>query len=196
MRKMKKRANKRSWPVFAVITALAFAMSTAHAESPKIAYYDVAGSNAETLGQQIKTKGPLDGHHRFAAHTDWHVEWTYRYRPTSSGCELTSVSVSLSGTILLPRWIHGSDAPDALVEKWDRYLAALRLHENGHYAHGMSAAKEIEAMAKSFHGSGDCPAVVSEFNDRAHSIIDKYKALDAAYDRETDHGRTQGAQFP
>jgi hypothetical protein len=38
--------------------------------------------------------------------------------------------------------------------------------------------------------------VVSEFNDRAHSIIDKYKALDAAYDRETDHGRTQGAQFP
>ena len=192
---MKKRATPRSWLALAA-TALVLAISSAHAEDPPIVYYDVVGSSATALRQQMTAKGPLDHGKRFDAHTDWYVKWNYRYRPTASGCEFTSVDVSLSGTILLPKWNHTNDASNALVQKWDKYLAALRLHENGHYAHGAGAAKAIEAFARSFHGSGDCAAMVSEFNDHARSIVDKYKAQDAVYDRATDHGRTQGAQFP
>lgn len=193
---MRKLADRHAWLAFAAATALVLVASVAHAEDARIAYYDVAGSSAKALRQQMDAKGPLDGGKRFDAHTEWDIKWNYRYRPTASGCELTGVNVSLSGTILLPRWVDSNDASSALVEKWNRYLAALRLHEEGHYAHGVGAAREIEALAKSFHGSGDCPAMTSEFNDRAQSIIARYKALDVAYDRETDHGRTQGARFP
>lgn len=196
MRIVKKRVDRRSWRVFAVTVTLALATVAAHAQSAQIAYYDVSGNSAAELRQQMNAKGPLDGGKRFDAHTEWHVKWNYRYRPTASGCELASVNVSLSGTILMPRWVYANDVSNTLIEKWDRYLAALRLHEEGHYAHGASAAKEMEALGESFHGSGDCPAMVSEFNTRAQGIIDKYKAQDVAYDRETDHGRTQGAQFP
>jgi predicted secreted Zn-dependent protease len=192
---MKKRADRHPWLALAA-AALVLAMSSAHAEDPQIVYYDVAGNSATALRQQMTAKGPLDDGKRFDAHTDWYVKWNYRYRPTASGCEFTSMDVSLSGTILLPRWNHADDASNALVQKWDTYLAALRLHENGHYAQGANAAKAIEAFARSSHGSGDCAAMVSEFNDQARAIVDKYKAQDAAYDRATDHGRTQGAQFP
>ena len=193
---MKKLADRHAWLAFATATALALVTSAVHAENARIAYYDVVGNNAQVLRQQMNAKGPLDGGRRFDAHTDWYVKWNYRYRPTASGCEFTSVEVSLTGTILLPRWVHTGNASGALVQKWDRYVAALRLHENGHYAHGVSAEKAIEAMAKSFRGSGDCRVMASEFNDQAHSIRARYNALDVAYDRETDHGRTQGAQFP
>lgn len=192
---MKKLANRHSWLALAAVV-LALATSTAHAEDPQIAYYDVTGNDAQALRQQMSAKGPLDHGKRFDAHTDWYVKWGYRYRPTATGCEFISVDVSVTGTILLPRWSHTDRASSALVQKWDRYLAALRLHEEGHYDHGADAAKEIEALAKSFHDSGDCKAMVAAFNEQARSIIEKYNALDVAYDRETDHGRAQGAQFP
>jgi predicted secreted Zn-dependent protease len=192
---VKKPASRRPWLVLAGV-ALVLAMSIAHAEDPQIAYYDISGNNAQALRRQMSAKGPLDHGKRFDAHTDWYVKWNYRYRPTGSGCELTSVGVSVTGTILLPRWVDADDAASALVQKWNRYLAALRLHEDGHYAHGVSAAKEIEALAKSFHDSGQCPAMIAAFNEQAHAIIGKYNAMDVAYDRETAHGRTQGAQFP
>jgi predicted secreted Zn-dependent protease len=193
---MTKRVNRRSRQGFAAVAVLVLAMSAAHAENAQTTYYDVVGSNANALRRQMNAKGPPEGGKRFDAHTEWNVRWNYRYRPTASGCELAGVNVSVSGTILLPRWIHANDVPKVLVQDWDKYLAALKLHEEGHYAHGESAARDIEAMARSFHGSGDCATVVSEFNAQARSIIERYKALDAAYDQETDHGRTQGAQFP
>lgn len=191
-----KPTSRHSWSAFTIALALVLAMSSAHAENARIVYYDVVGNNASVLRQQMNAKGPLDGGKRFDAHTDWYIKWNYRYRPTASGCKFTSVDVSLTGTIELPRWVPPHNASNVLVQKWNRYLAALRIHENGHYAHGASAAQEMETLAKSLHGFGDCRAMVSEFNDRAHAIIRKYNLLDAAYDRETDHGRTQGAQFP
>lgn len=191
---MSKQRSRRPWLAFAVVMALA--APAAHAQNAQIAYYDIVGNNANELRRQMDAKGPLDGGKRYDAHTEWNIKWNYRYRPTASGCELADVTVSLSGTILLPRWVDANGASDALVQKWDRYVAALRLHEDGHYAHGEGAAQEIEALAKSFHGSGDCPAMTSEFKDQVRAIIAKYKALDVEYDRETDHGRAQGAEFP
>jgi predicted secreted Zn-dependent protease len=192
---MKKLADRHSWLVFAAL-AFVLATSIAHAEDPQIVYYDIAGNNARALRRQMNVNGPMGHDKRFDAHTNWYVKWNYRYRPTASGCELTSLNVSLTGTIVLPRWVHADNVSGALVQKWGRYLAALRLHENGHYAHGASAAKEIEALAQSFHGFGDCQAMALAFNAKARSIIRKYNALDVTYDRETDHGRTQGAEFP
>jgi predicted secreted Zn-dependent protease len=192
---VKRHGRQRRWRLLAGV-ALVLAVSIARAEHPQIAYYDVSGNNAQALRRQMNANGPLDHGKRFDAHTDWYVKWNYRYRPTASGCEFTSVDVSVTGTIKLPRWIHADDASSALVKKWDKYLAALRVHEEGHYAHGVSAAKEIEALAKSFHDSGDCLAMTAAFNQQAYATLGKYNALDVAYDRETAHGRTQGAQFP
>jgi predicted secreted Zn-dependent protease len=81
-------------------------------------------------------------------------------------------------------------------KKWDSYQAALRRHEDGHYAHGLAAEREIEALGRSFHVAGACSTIAKAFNDEAGSIIAKYQALDANYDLETDHGENQGATFP
>ncbi|HJP97042.1 MAG TPA: DUF922 domain-containing Zn-dependent protease [Rhodanobacteraceae bacterium] len=180
-----------------VALAALLALSVAYAGDATIVYYDVAGNTANALRRQLNEKGPLgESGKRFDAYTHWYVNWRYRYRPTATGCEFTNVTVSVTGTITLPRRVDESQAPELLEQDWNHYLAALHLHEHGHYVHGLDAAREIEALGRSFHAAGDCGTFVADFNRRARAITDRYAAMDKTYDRDTDHGRTQGAVFP
>ena len=43
--------------------------------------------------------------------------------------------------------------------------------------------------------AGDCPALEARMRERFQQIVDSYSARDREYDRQTDHGRTQGAVF-
>lgn len=172
-------------------------LAVAYGRDATIVYYDITGNSAHALRRQLNAKGPLDvSGKRFDAYTRWRVQWHDRYRPTASGCEFTSVTVSVEGTIIMPRWADESDAPQALEQDWNRYVAALHRHEQGHYVHGLDAAREIGALGQSFHAAGDCPAFVADFNRQASAIIKRYAAMDETYDRDTDHGKTQGAVFP
>ena len=172
--------------------------SRAHAADARIIYYDITGNSASALREQLDAKGPIGktGEH-VDAFTKWYVAWKYRYRPTPAGCRFTDMQVSVTGTILMPRWANPSDVSRSLLRRWQDYLAALLVHERGHYAHGESAAEAITALEESFRDySGNCQTMVQSFKDQAHAILAKYQAMDAAYDKATDHGRTQGARFP
>lgn len=169
----------------------------AYANDALLVYYDIVGKSANDLRHELDTKGPLDKDgKRFDALTQWHVAWTYRYVSTTEGCKFIEIRTSVDGTTTLPRWVDGDSASNSLIRKWQSYMAALRLHEDGHYAHGVGAAKEIEDLGQSFHVSDNCSAIGKAFNDQADSILEKYKAMDATYDHDTNHGQTQGARFP
>jgi predicted secreted Zn-dependent protease len=184
------------WRLLAV-SCFALGSSVVHADEAEIVYYDVVGNSARELRHEMDAKGPLgeDGK-RFDGHTDWHVTWSYRYAPAADGCRFTELGVTVTATITLPRWTAADEASNKLVEKWQKYLSALRVHENGHYAHGVSAAEEIRALPQSIRASDNCSTLAMQFDSQAASILEKFKAADAAYDTDTKHGRTQGAAFP
>jgi predicted secreted Zn-dependent protease len=168
-----------------------------YAGGAEIVYYDVVGDSAKELRHQLDTNGPLgeDGK-RVDGHTDWHVAWTYQYAPAAGSCKLTELEITLTATIILPRWTAGDETSSALVKRWQSYIAALRVHEDGHYSHGVRAAEEIKSLGQSFGISDDCSTMAKRFDDQAASILEKYSLADAAYDADTKHGRTQGATFP
>ena len=178
------------------VTGLVVYSSMVIADDAVIVYYDVVGNSASELRHQMNQKGPLrQGGERFDGHTNWHVAWSYRYAPTADGCKFTEVGIKFTATITLPRWA-GAGTSSALAKKWQSYNAALRIHEDGHFSHGVRAAEEIKSLGQSLRMSGGCSALAKLFDDQAASIIEKYRMADAAYDADTKHGRTQGAIFP
>jgi predicted secreted Zn-dependent protease len=186
----------RYWRVLAV-AGLAVGLPMAHAVDAEIVYYDVVGNSAEELRHQMDSKGPFgEGGKRVDGYTDWKVTWSYQYAPAADGCRFTELGITVSATITLPRWTTGDHASNALLKKWQSYIASLRVHEDGHYSHGVEAADEIKSFGQSFHTSDGCSIFAKNFNDKAASIIEKYRGADAAYDADTKHGRTQGAIFP
>jgi predicted secreted Zn-dependent protease len=180
-----------------VVTGLMLGPSLVYADGAEIVYYDIVGDNAKELRYQMDAKGPLgEGGKRVDGYTDWHVAWTYRYAPAAGSCKFTELGITLAATITLPRWTAGDDTSSALVKKWQSYIAALRVHEDGHYSHGKRAADEIKSLGQSLRTSDDCSTMAKLFDDQAASILEKYRVADVAYDADTKHGRTQGATFP
>jgi predicted secreted Zn-dependent protease len=167
------------------------------ANPAEIVYYDIVGDSAKQLRHELDTKGPIDdGGKRVDGHTKWYVAWNFRYAPSSGGCAFTQFEVTVKGTVTLPRWVGSKRSSNSLSRKWQSYIAALRLHEDGHYAHGVQAAQDITALGQSFRVSDSCSTIAKTFNDRANAILEQYKAADAAYDSDTKHGEKQGAIFP
>lgn len=178
------------------IVVLCVGWAAAYAGDAKLVYYDVVGNSAGQLRHELDSKGPLAHGKRYDAYTSWHVTWTYHYAPAGNACKLTGMTTSLDGTMELPRWERSGHVSDALVKKWERYRAALRIHEDGHYAHGRAARNEIQALGQSFQMAGSCTTISKAFNDKAKSILAGYAAMDVTYDHDTDHGKSQGAIFP
>jgi predicted secreted Zn-dependent protease len=159
--------------------------------------YAIEGTTAQDLRREMNTKGPQGtGGRRFDGYTRWYVSWRYQYKRTDGGCAIASVATNVKSTITLPQWRNEDRADSATRAQWSRYLSALDLHEQGHRRHGVDAAHEIDAAIAAMPPAGSCDALGANANALGMRILQKYQQRDLDYDRDTNHGATQGARFP
>ena len=88
--------------------------------------------------------------------------------------------------VTLPRLV-GETSPEAL-DRWRRFIAALRTHEAGHARYAYEHVGDVKAVL-----SGPSCANASAAGEAAIRRIAQH---DVTYDLETRHGATQGAVFP
>ena len=124
-------------------------------------------------------------------HTSWHVRWRFRWHESPGGrCRMTEVNTDLTAEIKLPRIVNATAKQE---DQFNRYVAALRVHEMGHYEHGRQAAMDIDRAILSLPEMGSCQALGAAANDVGYSILRQHADQDVQYDAATSHGRTQGA---
>lgn len=186
---------------FSLIVAFAFSWTgLTWGTSPSIRSladnYPISGTTAAALRQQMNQFGPLGQNgKRFDAYTKWHVAWQYRYDMVDGKCRLTSLTVNTTITYTMPAWQNSQQASRSLQQHWRRYYQALQLHEEGHANHGRAATQAIWQQLRQL-ARPTCNAMSQIVNQTAQGIINNYAQKDIDYDRQTDHGRTQGAVFP
>lgn len=156
-------------------------------------YYDVAGSSASELRAQLDSHRETE---RVDAYTDWQIQWRYDYARSADGCRLESLIVSLDVTLTFPRWTPPEGVSPALQERWRAYLAALEAHEQGHEKLAAQAADEIAAALSSLPLYPSCAELEQAADEAGERVLQRYRQLELEYDRETEHGATQGARFP
>ena len=158
--------------------------------------YRVLGASANALRDQVRQLGPVDRFGRWAASTRWDLKWSYPYDRVDGGCRPGPVSVELVVTYTLPRWDVAADAPAELVERWDRYVAALTRHEDGHRDIAVDAANAIVGAIEALPAHATCRRLERAADTAARDLVERYRGLQIAYDHSTGHGTTQGAVFP
>ena len=153
-----------------------------------VEHYDVRGHDGPTLLADLARRGPKGFH----GMTDWHFDYRYRYAPAPGGCRVTSVTTTVRGRILMPRWVDAERAAPELRDTWARYRAALMAHEEGHIATGEALTRALKTDLGAMRASS-CERLREQVEAAAEQVIDDHLALDRAYDARTRHGATQGA---
>ena len=158
--------------------------------------YEIHGSTAEQLRDQMNQVRPLMHGEKFDADTEWNLKWSFDYQPDDNSCVIRDSQVTLDIIYHLPRWEDEERSDPKLQERWAVYMKHLLIHESGHAKNGKKAAMEVEAMLKDLAPMESCSLLEEMANDRARQIIDSHHSWDLQYDKETQHGVTQGAVFP
>ena len=74
--------------------------------------------------------------------------------------------------------------------------SALVKHEDGHKAIGTNAADYIRDAGFKLPPEPLCSELARSVDKMTSEILERYRQREREYDRDTDHGRTQGARFP
>jgi predicted secreted Zn-dependent protease len=160
-------------------------------------YYEVSGLCETDLCCDLKQKcfTMKDGK-KYDSVTNWKVMWDYGYDRAPQGCTADSFTVTVDVVFNLPKWVRNGEAPRQLVEKWDRYMEKLVIHEQGHRDRAVAAAKELTKTVAELPPASTCEALDREINSliqtQKHNLIREQEM----YDEVTRHGVTQGVVFP
>jgi predicted secreted Zn-dependent protease len=96
---------------------------------------------------------------------------------------ITAVDLTMTLTIDMPVWSKAGSARQVEQNEWNRFLRALRTHEDGHIAIcRREAPVTYNKLLKA------TPRTINDVLDKERSRI---KRLNDVYDHQTDHGRTQ-----
>jgi len=158
-------------------------------------YYDIDGSSAGALRNQIRRLGPKDESGKSQdALTVWNLEWGYGTVQRGDSCLLRDVKVTLDVSVTLPRWKPPATASPELLKTWQAYLKAVRLHEAGHRTIAERNAREVMAALMPLRGT-NCDKLSGEATRLAEQIVADGRARNRAYDVQTKHGQTQGVEL-
>ena len=150
-------------------------------------FYDVQGSDFETLLAALNANGG------FHAKAEWKLAYTYVPKRAGRACSANPVSTQLDLSMTMPRWTPPPGASPALFARWQRYTAALRKHEEGHLQIGRDFEDSLKRSLTVINER--CEQLEARVKGIFDLLLEKHRKLDADYDRETAHGRTQGAEF-
>lgn len=156
--------------------------------------YEVTGRTLDEVTAALDEAAPRIDGRRFRGATRWNARWSFRSRPAGLACVVEDVAVTLAVTTTVPRWDPTGDPEPGLAERWAAYRAALDRHEAGHRDLAVEAANEVERTLRGVRAP--CGALAEEADARARWIVERYRVRNRRYDRETGHGRTQGATWP
>ena len=151
--------------------------SWTHVGPPTPSTYDVSGS-LRTVANAVAAR-PEAGSVTATPSKDTET-WT----PAGGTEKVTAARVTIDQVLELPNWTDKSGATKNQQAEWDRFHAAITVHENGHVAQDKTsfAGTHTKMLGKS---PGDADTALTEAAKQAKTDND-------AYDVATKHGLSQG----
>lgn len=181
-----------------LVMAMATASSVHASPEPtinfKIQRYAVSGSTTAEISNSVFQNTPvvMNGG-RYGAVTHNQFNTGYSTVPTANGgCEVKNVRILLNSTIVLPDLVRNGQSESVLAE-WDRYIGALRAHEQMHANNGKYTAETLANRLYDFKASIPCPQMRVSLDQAVDRLINNMGAWDQNLDAKTEHGKTQGA---
>lgn len=159
--------------------------------------YKVQGLSEKELRKSLSEKSPCKQDGKvFDAYTTWYVKWHFEWHNESGKYRIAKANSNVEVKFTMPEWVNYANAPINLRRKWDKYIKALKEHENGHRDLGVEAAQAVIKAIEDVPARSSGELINNAANAAANRVLERYRAQEKEYDRKTNHGATTGAVFP
>jgi len=154
-------------------------------------FYTVNANSIQQLPTALNKATPIKQAGKpYHAYTDSKIRWQFQWQSAESTCYIDTVTVEVKVVFTLPRL--SSKSPD--VERlWDRWFPMLMQHENRHKDHALNIARMIEQAILDLPEFSRCSELETAANRAGNRLISQLQKTDEAYDRDTQHGKIEGA---
>ncbi len=192
-------ANNPYAIVVATPTASLLKYPVAFDSQLNIITYTVSGKTSAELTQSLNSNSLQDPHEvtgRYYARTDWFINAHWNTKPTLAGCELDRADIGLVMTMTLPALVSTKNLAVGVFDQWDGFVQHTIQHESGHVTLSLQGAREYQRQVGNVLAARNCDMLDTQLKNLFDT---NYKAIDRAntdYDKQTQHGLTQGAVFP
>ena len=152
-----------------------------------------AVSFAELI-EQIESRRP-DALSRSGSHalTELNLGIQYTLMPGAQSCRLHKPELILRMRQHLPRWQPRETVHSSLSARWDRMLAGLDAHEQGHQALAEESAQRMALQLADLEPASNCRALLHQVERVWMREWTRMELKHAVYDRRTQSGARQGA---
>ena len=161
----------------------------------EVLYYDVEGADASELSASLSERSPSIGAQRFYGLTEWEVNAEYRWVEHATGCTLEDVRIRLVIQTHLPRRPSRGGIDAQTRRDWDRFVRDLGAHES-HHRDLIAAAGDAMRWKLVSLREAECRTMERAAQLALAASIEETKARNDDFDRQTQHGRTQGVIWP
>lgn len=186
-------------PVSALLGIVAAASDVQAASSDsavqwKTNYYAVTGATPREIRASISQSRPWKTSYSWDGFTTWKVTWRFQTAQEPDGCRLVSFRPEAVIATTLPRWNPPSDVKTEVKQSWQRFFVALSQHEAGHARFAYGAVEEMRRKMAGLPVMA-CDELKRTINDTASKIMEDFRRRERDYDKQTQHGATQGARL-
>lgn len=157
--------------------------------------YAVEGGTEEEILASLRAGGNRTEGETFFGLTVSESSFQLQPRRQSGGCVAEGVQIETSITIHLPEWDAPSSASSELRRDWTRFSTALERHEDHHREIAERGAQRTYESIRGLRRP-TCEGVEFEARTRSVRIANETTAEHDRYDDQTEHGASQGAQWP
>lgn len=183
--------------MWAATAALAASAVAADRNDFNVEYYTVSGATVQELRDELNTLGPIGRSGAISeGNTRSRIEWRFDFDRKDGICTVKEAFVDVTIQMILPRWQRPPGVDQDLVSHWNRYISALRMHEDGHRYLAEATAREVRRVLAVKSSGPDCATLRNQMNSKARALVQELERKQADYDRETGNGRTQGVWLP
>lgn len=144
-------------------------------------YYTVTGVTTAEIFDSIDKNGPRDdkgvkGSGLTAA------TWGYRWQPqpTSDGCVISSMTISLDIVVTLPRHSSEGSLSSTLAANWEEFEASVARHEQTHVDIDYAGARTIRDKMIAVKAASSCDALTRQVDTLWNT---EQRAVEAAQDQ-------------
>ena len=164
-------------------------------QATEILYYDVDGATVAELGASLRERSPSTERPKFFGVTEWEVNAEYRWVERATGCTIEDAVVRLVVRTHLPRWRPRGVVDLHLHRAWKEFARNLDTHEAQHRRLIGEAGESLRWRLVSLR-EPSCRTMKAAADRVIAAVLWEGTTRNEAYDRETEHGRTQGAIWP